>query len=57
MALPMRSQNWANTAFFTFEILNKSLGLCKAICIKAIRKPKHINPKVEVQGQTALGGP
>ena len=51
MTLPIRTQNWANTASFTFRMLNKSLGLCEAIWIKAIREPKHINPETEMQGR------
>jgi hypothetical protein len=50
MASPIRSQNWANTVFFTFETLNKSLGLCEAIWIKAVREPKHINPEARIRG-------
>lgn len=50
MPLPIRSQNSAKMASFTFRMLNKSRGLHEALRIKANRAPKHVNPEAEILG-------
>ena len=41
--LPIRSQNWENTASFILGMLVKSRGFFNAIRSKAIRQPEYIS--------------